>query len=103
MLWDSQSVPSLKVNKSTRQNRALPKLTDTTCFLGLCPSYFLKEHDISEGIFVSVQAMQHQTWCSPYIEVYTINAHHRNSNLLRYAPENKPSPRVVRGKWLLKN
>jgi len=28
--------------------------------------------------------------------------HHTNSNLLRYAPENKSSPRVVTGKWLLK-
>jgi len=31
-----------------------------------------------------------------------ITVHHRNSNLLRYAPENKSSPRVVTGKWLLK-
>ena len=103
MLRDSQSMASLKVNKSTRENRALLKLNDTPCFLGLCPSNFLKEHDVSEAIFVSLQATKHQTWCSPQIEPYSINAHHRKSNFLRYAPENKPSPRVIRGKWLLKN
>jgi len=31
------------------------------------------------------------------------NGHHISSNLLRYAPENRFSPRVVTGKWLLKN
>jgi len=29
--------------------------------------------------------------------------HHRNNNFLRYAPETKSSPRVVTGKWILKN
>jgi hypothetical protein len=28
--------------------------------------------------------------------------HHRNSNFLRYVPENRSSPRVVTGKWLCK-
>jgi hypothetical protein len=31
------------------------------------------------------------------------NGHQRSSNSLRYAPENRFSPRVVTGKWLLKN
>jgi hypothetical protein len=31
------------------------------------------------------------------------SGHHRNSNLLRYTTENRSSPRVVTGKWLLKN
>jgi hypothetical protein len=31
-----------------------------------------------------------------------ITVHHRNSNLLRYAPENKSNSRVVTGKWILK-
>jgi hypothetical protein len=31
------------------------------------------------------------------------NGHHRSSNLLKYAPEDGFSPRVVTGKWILKN
>jgi hypothetical protein len=32
-----------------------------------------------------------------------MSAYHRNSNLFSGVPENKSSPRVVTGKWLLKN
>jgi hypothetical protein len=35
--------------------------------------------------------------------LFSTNAHHRHSNLLRYAPENKSSPRITKGKWLLEN
>jgi hypothetical protein len=31
------------------------------------------------------------------------NGHHRNIKLLRYAPQNRYSPRVVTQKWQLKN
>jgi hypothetical protein len=39
----------------------------------------------------------------PYIKIFSVTAHHTSSNLLRYATENRPSTRVVTGKWLLKN
>jgi hypothetical protein len=39
----------------------------------------------------------------PYTELFSITTHHRHSNLLRYAPENRSSPRVVIGKLPLKN
>jgi hypothetical protein len=38
-------------------------------------------------------------------EFFSITWHHGNTNLIRYGPENRyrSSPRVVTGKWLLKN
>jgi hypothetical protein len=39
----------------------------------------------------------------PYIELFSVTGHNGNSNLLRHALENRSSPRVVTGKWLLKN
>jgi hypothetical protein len=35
--------------------------------------------------------------------IFSITLHHRNKNLLRYAPEKKSCPRVDKGKQLLKN
>jgi len=72
------------VKKSKRENREWLKLIDNI-FLGLCPSCdSLKTHNILETSFVSVFR---QKVCK----------------LLRYAPENKYSPWVVKGKWLLEN
>jgi len=34
---------------------------------------------------------------------FSIDGHHSNSNLLRYVPENRFSPKVVKGKRLVKN
>ena len=35
-----------------------------------------------------------------WTEIFLTTAHHRHNNWLRYAPENKSSPRVVTGIWL---
>jgi hypothetical protein len=40
---------------------------------------------------------------TPYTELFSVTGHHRSLNLLRYAPENRSSPRAVTGKWLLGN
>jgi hypothetical protein len=37
------------------------------------------------------------------IEPFSVTGHHRNNNLLRYAPEDRSSPTVIPGKWLLKS
>jgi len=34
----------------------------------------------------------------PSTELFSTTAHHKHSDLLRYAPENTPSPRVVNRK-----
>ena len=39
-------------------------------------------------------AKKHLTWWNPYIELFSVNAHHRNWNLLRFVPENKSSTMV---------
>jgi len=39
----------------------------------------------------------------PFAELLSVTGHHRDSKLLRYAPANRSIPRVVTGKWLLKN
>jgi len=60
---------------------------------------FLKKHNIQKPVLFPISDKE-----APNL-VYTLDSpilHHRNSNLLRYAPENKSSPRVVTGK-LIKN
>jgi hypothetical protein len=42
------------------------------------------------------------TWKNPWTGLFSVTATHRNSILIRYEHENKSSPRVVTGKWLLK-
>jgi len=44
------------------------------------------------------QAKKHLTWLALWSETFSINGHHRSSNLLSYVPENRSSPRVVTGK-----
>jgi len=43
------------------------------------------------------------TWLTLYGELFAASGHHRNRNLLRYAPEIRSDARAVTGKWLLKN
>ena len=67
---------------------------------GLCSlSNFLQRPDILEACSISVfQAKKHPTWLTPYIELFSIIGHHRNSNLLRHATENRSTQRAVIGK-----
>jgi len=39
----------------------------------------------------------------PSTALFSTTVHHMHSDLLRYAHENKSSPWVVTGKWLLEN
>jgi hypothetical protein len=39
----------------------------------------------------------------PYIKLFTVTRHHTITNLLRYAPQNRPCPRVITGRLQLKN
>jgi hypothetical protein len=104
MFQNNLLAPPSKVNKSKRENRVQLMSTDTIFVWGTCPSSnFLKKQDIPRRrLCVRFQAQKHLTWYTHKIELFSITAHHRNSNLLRHAPENKSSPRVVIGKWLLK-
>jgi hypothetical protein len=53
VFWDNLSVPSSRIKKYKRENRACLKLNDTVFFLGLCPSSnFFKKHGVSEGSIV---------------------------------------------------
>jgi hypothetical protein len=67
-------------------------------FPPLCPSFnFFKEaRCFGNRICFSFHGKNYLTWCSPQTELFSITAHHTHGNLLRYAPENKPSPRVTR-------
>jgi len=55
------------------------------------------------AVFLFNQAKKCLMWLTLWIELHSIIGHDRNSYLLRYVPENRSSPRVVTGKWLLKN
>jgi hypothetical protein len=46
---------------------------------------------------------QYLTWWTTDIQLFSVTGHHKNSKLLRYVPENRPSPREVTRKWFLKN
>jgi hypothetical protein len=65
--------------------------------LGLCPSSNVrKKHNVFPSRHSSrFQAKMHLTWYNPSIDLFSINEHHYTRYLLRYAPENRSSPRVV--------
>jgi hypothetical protein len=65
-------------------------------------SDFLNKHSVLKDRCFHFQAKKPLTWKNPWIELFSITAPHRNSILLRYKHENKSSPRVMTGKWLLK-
>ena len=82
MFWENQLVPSSRVKKSKRENRAWQKLTDTI-FLVLVVVYylvfFLNKSDVSESSSVSVfRLIIAMTLVNPQIELFLISAHHRN-------------------------
>ena len=74
-------------------------------FLGLCQSSnFLKKHDISEFGCVSTYSGEETPSLVGPLEGGILNHWALgHSNLLRYLPENRCSPRIITGKWLLKN
>jgi hypothetical protein len=97
ILWDNLLVPFSTVKKSKRENSMTEVNWHTLLFWGF------NKHDVSEAGSVSVFRQLTPNLADPSIELFSITGHHRNSNLLRYVPENKSSPRVVIGKLLLKN
>ena len=97
---DNLLVPASKVNKSKREKRAWPKLTDTIFFFGNSSvSKFLKTKDVLETSCFPLQEMAPLNWWIPQTMLFWITVHLRNSNLLTYVS----SLRVVTRKWLLKN
>ena len=88
----------------TRQKGVWLKLIDTIfLFWTLSITQFFKDaRRFRSRLCFRLQANKHLTWWTAYIELFSVIGQHRNSNLLRYAPENKSSPRVITGKWLLK-
>jgi hypothetical protein len=105
MLWDNQMVPASQVKKSKREIKTGCRLTDTILFFGdLFTSNFFKEAwHFTSWLCFCFQAKKYLTWLTPQTELLSITGQHRNSNLLWYIPENRSSPRVLLGKWLLKN
>ena len=102
---DTLSVPPSKVTKSKRENRVWLKLQDTIFFFGACTSsnFLNKAWYFRSQFCFHFQAKNLLTWWFPYIALFIISEHLRNSTLLRNAPENRSSPRVVTGKLLLQN
>ena len=102
---DNPLVPASRVRKSKRENRWRSKLTDTIFFfLDFVHSNFLQTHNILERwLCFGFQAKKHLTRWTRQNELFSITGHHRNSNLLRYVPENRLIPRVITGKWQLEN
>jgi len=72
-------------------------------FGGNLVSNFLKKHVLEVSSVPVFLAKKQLTWWTLQIELFSIIGDHGNSNSLRYAPENKSSPSLVTGKWLLKN
>ena len=63
MFRDNLSVPSSRIKKYKRENRACLKLNGTVFFLGLCPlSNYLKRHDVSEGCIVVDGTSDNMMW-----------------------------------------
>lgn len=86
--WKSLSLPLLSLSPPSLSLSLLPS------------SNSLKTHD---GLFFHFQAKKHQSWCTHHIELFLTTAHHRHSNMLRYAPENNSSPWAGTEKWQMEN
>jgi hypothetical protein len=74
-----------------------------TAYYGYQSSHKLEQYMYGSQLSFHLQAKKRLTWWMPYIKLYTVTGHNRNSNLLRHAPENRSSPRIAARKWLLKN
>lgn len=98
--WDNPSVSSLWVNKSKRENREWLKLTDTIFFGTLSLIIFFKAWHFW---WMHVFRQRHPTWRTLSLSYSQSLGNIDMVNLLSYAPENKSSPRILTGKWLLKN
>jgi hypothetical protein len=101
MFQDNLSIPSSRVKKS--KNEKMACYLTLSSFSGLYPlSYFLKKQDNSASSIYDFR--QRSTYQGRQLrQIFSINRLHRNTNLLRYVPENRSSQWVVTGKWLLKN
>ena len=107
--WHFGTSPSCKGHKIQKREHSTREVNWHSLFLGvgeetLSTVWFFKElQHFGIRLYFCFQAKKHLTWWTPWIALFSITGHHRNSNLLRYVPENRSSPRVVTGKWLLKN
>ena len=103
MFRDNLLIPFPKVKKSVRENTVQMKLYETIFFLGaLSIIYFFKEaRCFRSQICFHFQTKKHLTWWTTSNELLSITGNQRNITLLRYIPENRSSPRIVTGIWLL--
>ena len=94
-LW----APSSNV-KNPKQRTETTEVHRPCLFLGLCPlSDCLQNRNISETGSVSV-FRQRSNRCN--LHTFSLAAHHRKSNKLGCALENRSHPRGIMAKWLLK-
>ena len=76
-------------------NTAWLKLTDTNFFLRtLFIIQFFKEAYFGSQLHFCLPAKKHLTWWNLTIKLFLVTGHH-TVNLLRYASQNRSSPRVV--------
>ena len=67
-------------------------------------SNFTRKQDVLETSSVSIFCTKKNVTCYiPLTKLLPITCQHNQRNLLRYVPENRYSPWVVTGQWLLKN
>ena len=91
-LLDNLLAPSSKVKKSKREN-STTKVHWHSIFWGVSVHRLIFERST---MFQKPALFLFSNKEAPnLVELFSITAHHTNSTLLRYAPENKFSPRVV--------
>jgi hypothetical protein len=87
-----------------KREQSMPKVIGHIFFLPCPSSNFLKKHNALAADSVSVFKQRSTYACDLRRWSYSLSLGTiQTVKLLRYAPENRPSLRVIIGKWLLKN
>jgi hypothetical protein len=94
--------PIFKCQEIQKRELSMTEVKRHNFFLFTSMSDYLKKHGVFKDRCFHFQAKKPLTWKDPWIELFSITVTHRNSTLLSYERENKSSPRVITGKWLLK-
>ena len=94
--------PIFKCQEIQKRELSMTEVNRHNFFLFTSMSDYLKKHGVLKDRYFHFQAKNPLTWKNLWIEIFSITVPHRNSTLLSYEHENKSSPRVITGKWLLK-
>jgi len=101
--FGTTSQSQLQGPENPRESRA-QQTSDKNFYFGTLSilQFFKDTQSFGSQLCFCFQAKKHLIRWTPSTELFSVTGHHKNSNLLRCVSDNRSSPRVVTGIWLLK-